>query len=159
MMNLALNARDAMRGGGRLTIETRNLEVPDSDGRDSRSAEIPPGPTSSSGARHGAGHDHGGEGSPLRAFFTTAGHPEHGAGLTTVYGIVVQSGGYIWVESEPGLGQLPPLLPPVPVDEAGEGFVAAVMSPLGGTETVLVVEDEEAVGRWSAGCSASRATR
>jgi signal transduction histidine kinase len=148
MMNLALNARDAMRGGGRLTIETRNLEVPDSDGRDSRSAEIPPGSYVKLVVRDtGQGMTTEVKAHLFEPFFTTKPATRNtGLGLTTVYGIVVQSGGYIWVESEPGLGANFHLcFPRVPVDEAGEGFVAAVMSPLGGTETVLVVEDEEAV--------------
>jgi PAS domain S-box-containing protein len=147
MMNLALNARDAMRGGGRLTIETRNLEVGDSAAGDTR-AEVPPGSYVELVVRDtGQGMTPEVKAHLFEPFFTTKPATQNtGLGLTTVYGIVVQSGGYIRVESESGLGATFHLcFPRVPVDEAGHPFSPAVLPPLGGTETVLVVEDEEAV--------------
>jgi CheY-like chemotaxis protein len=148
MMNLALNARDAMRGGGRLTIETRNLEVGDADGCDNRGTEIPPGSYVKLVVRDtGEGMTPDVKAHLFEPFFTTKPATQNtGLGLTTVYGIVIQSGGYIWVESESGLGATFHLcFPRVPVDEAGAPLVPAVIPPLGGSETVLVVEDEEAV--------------
>jgi CheY-like chemotaxis protein len=148
MMNLALNARDAMRGGGRLTIETRNHEVGESADRESRGAEIPAGSYVKLVVRDiGEGMSPEVKAHLFEPFFTTKPATQNtGLGLTTVYGIVVQSGGYIWVESEIGLGAaFHVCFPRVPADEGGERLVSASLPPLGGTETVLVVEDEEAV--------------
>ncbi len=106
VMNLALNARDAMRSGGRLTIETRNVEFPDAAAYQHLGIPIPGGSyvrlvVSDTG--HGM--------SPevkthlFEPFFSTKPSTHNtGLGLATVYGIVAQSGGYIWVESEPEKG-------------------------------------------------------
>jgi PAS domain S-box-containing protein len=148
VMNLALNARDAMRGGGRLAIETRNVEVPDPLGTDRLGAEVPPGSyVLLVVSDTGQGMTAEVKAHLFEPFFTTKPATQNtGLGLTTVYGIVVQSGGYIWVESEPGWGAAFYLcLPRVPVDqEAGRPDDGAATA-LGGSETVLVVEDEEAV--------------
>jgi PAS domain S-box-containing protein len=148
MMNLALNARDAMRGGGRLTIETRNHEVGESADRESRGAEIPAGSYVKLVVRDsGEGMSPEVKAHLFEPFFTTKPATQNtGLGLTTVYGIVVQSGGYIWVESEIGLGAaFHVCFPRVPADEGGGPLVSTSLPPLGGSETVLVVEDEEAV--------------
>jgi PAS domain S-box-containing protein len=145
MMNLALNARDAMRGGGRLTIETRNHEVGDSEGR---GPEVPPGSYVRLVVRDtGTGMTPEVKAHLFEPFFTTKPATQNtGLGLTTVYGIVVQSGGYILVDSELGLGAAFHLLfPRVPAEEGGERFPPTAVPPLAGSETVLVVEDEEAV--------------
>ncbi len=148
VMNLALNARDAMRGGGSLSIATRNVDVPDPAGPDRPGVEPPPGPhvllvVSDTG--HGMTAEV--KAHLFEPFFTTKSATQNtGLGLTTVYGIVVQSGGYIWVESEPGRGTSFHLcFPRVPVDEGAEPSTPGGPPPLGGSETVLIVEDEEAV--------------
>ena len=148
VMNLALNARDSMRGGGRFTVETRNVEVTSGGALDRVGAEVPPGSYVLLVVRDtGQGMSEEVKAHLFEPFFTTKPATQNtGLGLTTVYGIVVQSGGYIWVESEPAAGAAFYLcFPRVPVDEAGERLVPPAMPAVGGTETILVVEDEEAV--------------
>ncbi|MBI2016616.1 MAG: GAF domain-containing protein, partial [Candidatus Rokubacteria bacterium] len=146
LMNLAVNARDAMPDGGRLTIETADREVET-------------GPADAAGARPrqphvllavsdtGSGMDAATRSRVFDPFFTTK-EPGKGTGLglSTVYGIVAQSGGLIEVESEPGLGTTFKIFLPrvaVAVDAAAEE--AAKRPPLRGSETILLVEDEEGV--------------
>jgi two-component system, cell cycle sensor histidine kinase and response regulator CckA len=148
VMNLALNARDAMRGGGRFSVTTRNVELPDPSVAPPPGVDLPTGSyvllvTSDTG--HGMTAEV--KAHLFEPFFTTKPATQNtGLGLTTVYGIVVQSGGYIWVDSEPGQGASFHLcFPRVPVDEAGEADAGRPIPAIGGSETVLVVEDEEAV--------------
>ncbi|MBI1961953.1 MAG: PAS domain S-box protein, partial [Candidatus Rokubacteria bacterium] len=146
LMNLAVNARDAMPDGGRLTIETADREVET-------------GPADAAGVRPrqphvllavsdtGSGMDAATRSRVFDPFFTTK-EPGKGTGLglSTVYGIVAQSGGLIEVESEPGLGTTFKIFLPrvaVAVDAAAEE--AAKRPPLRGSETILLVEDEEGV--------------
>ncbi len=148
IMNLALNARDAMRGGGRLTIETLEVVLPEGYAQRHIGIDIPPGPyvmllVSDTG-----------QGMPpevkarlFEPFFTTKPTTQNtGLGLATVYGIVVQSGGYIWVDSEPEKGTTFKIcLPRVePHAELGEPVLEAVR-PSRGSETILLVEDEDVV--------------
>jgi PAS domain S-box-containing protein len=148
VMNLALNARDAMRGGGRLTIETMDVDLPEGYGYRHIGIDIPAGPyvmLSVSDTGHGMTPEV--KSRLFEPFFTTKPTTQNtGLGLATVYGIVVQSSGYIWVDSEPGKGTAFKIcfprveaeeysLPP-PLDTAG---------PTGGSETILLVEDEHAV--------------
>ena len=148
VMNLALNARDAMRGGGRFTIETRNIEVPTAAGAERVSPEVPPGSYVLLVVRDtGQGMTPEVKAHLFEPFFTTKPATQNtGLGLTTVYGIVVQSGGYLWVDSEPEQGAtFHVCFPRVPVDETGERLELPAVGTTRGTETVLVVEDEEAV--------------
>jgi PAS domain S-box-containing protein len=146
VMNLAVNARDAMTGGGRLTIETANSEVDAASASQLEGAK--PGPhVTVSVTDSGCGMDEKTLARIYEPFFTTKGKGKGtGLGLATVYGIVKQSGGTIRVRSEPGQGttftvlfprELSALETVVPTTES-EPRTAA-------TETILLVEDEELV--------------
>jgi PAS domain S-box-containing protein len=144
LMNLVINARDAMPSGGRLVVETANVEL---DGSFLKNVVIRPGAyVLLAVSDTGTGMDEATKQRLFEPFFTTKG-PGHGTGLglATVDGIVKQSGGYIWVYSEPGKGAtFKVYLPRAASDEPVEQRAAA-RDVVGGTETVLVVEDEEAV--------------
>ncbi|HXJ86060.1 MAG TPA: ATP-binding protein [Candidatus Binatia bacterium] len=146
IMNLAVNARDAMPSGGKLTIETANITLDEEYAR--VHAPLRPGDyVMASISDTGAGMDSETQSHIFEPFFTTKGPKGTGLGLSTVYGIVKQSGGYIWVYSEVGRGTTFKIyLPRVPSVE--EPLVQPAVSPLQfqkvepGTETILLVEDE-----------------
>ena len=149
IMNLAVNARDAMARGGTLTIETRNAEL--DNAYLSRHALV-----SSAVGPHvmlavsdtGSGMDARTQKHIFEPFFTTKVQGKGtGLGLATVYGVVKQSGGYIWVYSEPGLGTTFKIyLPRIDSTVIREPKTPrAKEGPSHGTETVLLVEDEESV--------------
>jgi PAS domain S-box-containing protein len=143
IVNLAVNARDAMPAGGRLTIETNDVEV---DGASESAAE---GRSAGSYARldisdTGAGMDAATVALIFEPFFTTKELGKGtGLGLSTVYGIVRQSGGWIEVESAPDLGTVFRIyLPTVRSSAGAEADREAAARSARGTETVLVVEDQ-----------------
>ena len=145
LMNLAVNARDAMPNGGQLIIETDNVEFAESD---SRPAEIPAGKYAMLAVHDtGVGMEPEVQARIFEPFFTTKEPGKStGLGLAMVYGIVKQSGAHIAVESERGKGTAVRIyLPLVPTESATtvdrpEG--GANPKPPAGSETILLVEDE-----------------
>ncbi len=145
IMNLVVNARDAMPTGGKLTIETMNVVV----GRGLRG----PARLGEAGKlRHDGGHRHGmGMTADVQArifepFYTTKELGKGtGLGLSTVFGIVLQSEGRIWVYSEPGVGTTFKIYLPRVDAKVDEVRPAPTPVTLQGSETVLLVEDEDQV--------------
>ncbi|HEY5839510.1 MAG TPA: ATP-binding protein, partial [Pyrinomonadaceae bacterium] len=146
LMNLVVNARDAMPRGGNLTIETANIQI------DEKYAGRHIGVSSGAYVMlavsdNGTGMDHETESKIFEPFFTTKDKGKGtGLGLSTVYGIIKQSGGNIWVYSELGHGTtfkiyLPQVDDPVTTEQAK----LEDDSIPGGSETVLLVEDEDVV--------------
>jgi two-component system cell cycle sensor histidine kinase/response regulator CckA len=146
LMNLAVNSRDAMPKGGTLTIETRNLRLPRT--RTIGSEAIPAGDyVAMSVTDTGTGMDEATRRRIFEPFFTTK-EPGKGTGmgLSTVYGIVKQSGGHIEVTSQPGQGaRFEVYLPRLSAESVKEPRLRGATRPDGGTETVLLVEDDDLV--------------
>lgn len=146
IMNLCVNARDAMPRGGRLSIETANARI-DSDAARKIGANTPGNFVALTVTDTGAGMDAQTQSRIFEPFFTTKEKGKGtGLGLATVYGIVKQSGGYITVESEIGKGTRFDVYFPA-IDRSAEksNSAAAPELPARGDETVLLVEDEDAV--------------
>jgi two-component system cell cycle sensor histidine kinase/response regulator CckA len=146
IVNLVVNARDAMPEGGKLLIETSNLDVNDNLARNF--PFLQPGPhVLLTVTDTGTGMDADTRRHIFEPFFTTKGPGKGtGLGLATVYGVVKQSGGGVTVESEPGKGSTFKIFLP----QTRESIVASpsdetVAKRLVGTDTILLVEDEEAL--------------
>ncbi len=152
IMNLAVNARDAMPKGGVLTIETSDAALDEAYAREH--VPMVPGPyVLLAVSDNGVGMSEETKAKIFEPFFTTkeAGKGT-GLGLSTVYGIVKQSGGYVWVYSEPGKGTTFKIyLPRVAEDaEIKREHAEKARSPaasLQGSETILLVEDDDAIRR------------
>ena len=148
IMNLAVNSRDAMPNGGKLTIETTN--VTHDEEYASHHVSVKPGYYAMLAITDtGCGMDKETQSHLFEPFFTTKEKGKgSGLGLSTVYGIIKQSGGNIWTYSEPGLGTTFKIYLPR-VEETSHAYKPEIsrkeIKAPGGTETVLLVEDEEAV--------------
>ena len=145
IMNLAVNARDAMPQGGKITIETQNVDLGETYAASHQ--EVRPGRyVMLAVSDTGCGMTPEIQSHIFEPFFTTKGPSKGtGLGLATVYGIIKQSGGYIYVYSEPGRGTsfkiyLPPVEERISTKQS-EGNKRTQQ----GTETILLVEDEDAV--------------
>jgi CheY-like chemotaxis protein len=146
IVNLAVNARDALPDGGTLTIETADVDIHRvrSHGRVAvaRGEYVMLRVTDT-----GVGMDAETKKRLFEPFFTTKERGMGtGLGLATIYGIIAQSGGYIWVDSEPGHGtSFTVLLPRVEGAAVPAGPPAALRESLRGDETILLAEDDPAV--------------
>ena len=145
ILNLVLNARDAMPNGGRITLETSDFDLTEEFTRSHFG--VKPGPhVMLSVADTGSGMTEAVKARLFEPFFTTKEQGKGtGLGLSTVYGIVKQSGGDIWVYSEPGHGTIFKVYFPAVSGEVTTESNALMTSVQTGAEMILVVEDEESI--------------
>jgi len=149
MLNLAVNARDAMPSGGRLTIGTEAVELHHAES-DPRAATLPAGSyVVLTVSDNGCGMDEETRARAFEPFFTTKETGKgSGLGLAMVYGIVQQSGGHVWIDSAPDAGTTVRVyLPRVTAAAETTADTAPAAAPLAGSghETILMVEDDELV--------------
>jgi two-component system cell cycle sensor histidine kinase/response regulator CckA len=159
MLNLAINARDAMDGAGELSIATTRVSLDEGYAQRYPNVHVPPGRyVRVTFSDTGQGMDAGTRARVFEPFFTTKPVGQGtGLGLATVYGIVKQSDGFIWAYGEPGQGAVFKIyLPEQSAIPATTGEHAIPRDAPAGAERILLVEDEEAVRRMAARALASR---
>jgi PAS domain S-box-containing protein len=145
IMNLVVNARDAMPHGGKLTVQTANVELDESFAREH--IGVTPGPhVMLAIADTGIGMDGETQARIFEPFFTTKGTGKGtGLGLSTVFGIVKQSGGTIWLESVPNRGTIFRIYFPATAEGPQPPRPTSVVPASRGNETILLVEDDATV--------------
>ncbi|HET7386955.1 MAG TPA: ATP-binding protein [Nocardioidaceae bacterium] len=145
IINLAVNARDAMPEGGKLSVQTADVLV-DAEHTAARPERVPGRYVRLRVSDNGIGMDAQAREHAFEPFFTTK-HRVNGTGLglATVYGIVTRAGGTIDIYSEPDLGTTISMFLPATIGETEENHTPAVAKPRAGTETILLVEDDDAL--------------
>lgn len=151
IMNLAVNAKDAMPMGGKLTIETVNVDLDESYFREHGVEKQPDSYVMLAVSDTGIGMDKETQERIFEPFFTTKEIGKGtGLGLPTVYGIVKQNRGFIWVYSEPGQGStFKVYLPKAKSDGQVDEKKQPLTKELGGSETILIVEDDNSLRKLS----------
>ena len=150
LMNLAINARDAMPSGGKLVIETQNVNL-DEDYARMHHGVTPGAYVKLAITDNGVGMDRDTQARIFEPFFTTKEKDKGtGLGLATVFGIIKQSGGHIWLYSEPGHGTtfkvyLPRTVDPESIRHRSDTEQTQQQPPARGNETILLVEDDDQV--------------